>query len=338
MATTYYVDPDASGDDDGTSWINAWTTLARAIAGTDGTAPVAGDTVKCRGTLNVSTVTDLSTGNSGNKTDGFIYYIGCNALGENDGTYFEINGGGNTINIINSDANSVTNIWFENFHFTNADGSGLYAATNKGIYYSVIHNCKFSLLEYGVSSCTRMDGCHFHKCLFLSCTNGIRYPYYHIDIINCSFIACGYGIYYVQHTASIINCLFRDCTSAGIFIQATACVHGCIIHNCGQGITGGFGTFQPLVYATRVTSNSNGIDGPPTIGRAVVGYCYFDNTDDVNSDARISELTDAGETTNHLVEYSGDSADDDYGYIDSDADNYNLTESATLRSVAIELP
>ena len=33
---TYYVDPAASGANDGTSWTDAWETLQRAVDGTDG--------------------------------------------------------------------------------------------------------------------------------------------------------------------------------------------------------------------------------------------------------------------------------------------------------------
>jgi hypothetical protein len=79
--TTYYLDPDASGADDGTSQSDAWSTLQRAIDGTDGTQPAAGDIVQCRhGTGNdesISTVINFD-GNAGSQASGFIQFIGVN--------------------------------------------------------------------------------------------------------------------------------------------------------------------------------------------------------------------------------------------------------------------
>ena len=83
---TKYVDPAAGGSNNGSDWTNAWTDIQSAFD-----TCVAGDIVYCRGTQTLSVTIDVDT-NSGDDTSGFIKFIGCNASGVVDGTYFTING------------------------------------------------------------------------------------------------------------------------------------------------------------------------------------------------------------------------------------------------------
>ena len=59
--STYYVDASAAGADDGSSQSDAWTTIQRAIDGTGGTQPAAGDVVliKAGATYSVSAAIDF---------------------------------------------------------------------------------------------------------------------------------------------------------------------------------------------------------------------------------------------------------------------------------------
>ena len=57
---TYYADFGiATGLDDGTSAANAWSTMQRAVDGTAGTQPTAGDIVYCVGTDTLAVNLDL---------------------------------------------------------------------------------------------------------------------------------------------------------------------------------------------------------------------------------------------------------------------------------------
>jgi len=121
---TYYVDPDAGGDDNGTDWTNAWTTLQRAIDGdgVGGTQPAAGDTVYCRGTETLDAACDVD-GNSGTVNTGFIKYVGCNASGSVDGTRYVMDATDTYVSCL--DTFSASHIWFENFQFTQATDDGV---------------------------------------------------------------------------------------------------------------------------------------------------------------------------------------------------------------------
>ena len=113
--TTRYVDPAASGDNDGTSWTNAYETLQQAADNA-----VAGDVVYCRGTETLAARVDFDT-QTGTNAGGFIKFVGCNAEGNVDGTRFVLDGdGGNYAGIYI--VPGISTLWFENIRVTNCDG------------------------------------------------------------------------------------------------------------------------------------------------------------------------------------------------------------------------
>ena len=109
----WYVDPAAVGANNGTSWTNAWTSMATAF-----TTPVAGDIVYCRGTQVISG--GLTTSQAGSLTAGWIRFIGCNSAGNKDGTKFIINANSNSILAVNVNTSMQ---WFENIMVENTIGA-----------------------------------------------------------------------------------------------------------------------------------------------------------------------------------------------------------------------
>ena len=124
MGATYYVDPAASGANNGSTWTNAWTSVQSAFDAAD-----AGDLVYCRGTQVLAASIDVDT-NAGNVANGTpIRFVGCNAAGANDGTRFVLNGNATAAYCLN--AAEKAGYIIENFEATGAtaDGFGCSAAT-----------------------------------------------------------------------------------------------------------------------------------------------------------------------------------------------------------------
>ncbi len=114
---TYYVDPAATGANDGSSWTDAWTSLQSALD-TAG----AGDTVYCRGTQTLSANIDenINDGATGNRR----YIIGVNGIGVEDGTRFTVDGNSTAAYPLHWQGKGAFTEW-RNVRFTNG-------ATNSG--------------------------------------------------------------------------------------------------------------------------------------------------------------------------------------------------------------
>ena len=111
--TLYYVDPAATGEADGSSWTDAWVSIQTALD-----TATSGDTTYCRGTENPSVTLDVNT-NSGT-SQARITFVGCNAGGTEDGTYYKIDWGANDVDGLTFDKNFIT---FRNFEITNTVAS-----------------------------------------------------------------------------------------------------------------------------------------------------------------------------------------------------------------------
>jgi hypothetical protein len=336
---TYYLDPAAGGSDDGTDWTNAWTTLQRAIDGTDGTQPAAGDTCLCRGTEIVSTQIEWD-GASGNVTSGYIKFTGVNSSGVEDGTKFELDGNGGSMNIIR--INVPDFVMVSNFEIHNN--------TNAGI----------AIQGYSHSDFWIFNNCHLHNCDdgFDGGGNGMQKAYFYRllveDMTRHGFFRCG-GVWN--------SCVVKDCADTGI--KASEAIEQCIIlntvvHSCstrnifmdyynGVGfqvahgiVTDGAGgdgvttdnPFPAVMSACRITENVTGINSQSV---AICSNCYLpapsgarDNT--TQTSGLIEQLTIDGTDTN---DFAG--ADADGGYEDPTGFNFNLASDATMRAVEVPM-
>lgn len=139
--STYYVDPSATGNNDGggdggdpsdptqaANWTDAWTTLQSA---TD--TAVGGDIVYCRGTETLTAPIDLDA-SAGTTAGGWIKYIGCNSsTGAVDGSRYTLDGNSTAVNCLLFYASPYgVYLWFENMVFTGATGSGVAFPANVG--------------------------------------------------------------------------------------------------------------------------------------------------------------------------------------------------------------
>ncbi len=346
--TTYYVDPNATGDDDGSSQANAWTTLQRAIDGTDGTQPAAGDTVLCKHTGSAGAVDETLTasidvdGNSGDLSSGYIKYIGVNSSWENDDTQYVIDANDAAVNCLyfNSDY-----IFLNNFYVKKATEDGITGPTADYNFFINIRSSEngglgfdFELVSTGSQNYYRCladnnSGSGFgipkyatHKYLFCcardNTSSGFKTTYGYPLLYSClSFDngSHGYhlGVYNNGPDNFLLNSVADGNSNTGVFIHA----------------------HRTSVIGSRITNQSSSGDVGMDLNSkvALTGWSYFENNygDNIQNDSLHTEILYNGAATN--IEDQGDT-NQGYTSLTEGSEDYNLRSDATLRRTAITIP
>jgi hypothetical protein len=336
--TTYYVDPGAAGDNNGTSWTHAWTSLQSAAD-----TAAAGDTVYCRGTQNLSAAIDFDT-NSGTYDGGYIKFVGCNASGVNDGSYFTLNGQDNSINGIYVNGKSF--IWLENFKIHSCDGTaGLSTANAYADHWNFV-NCWFHDNDgYGCHLNAYMRYPQFSLCKFTANTaSGCYRPGQGAIFSLCQFRdnvgASSRGLELVAPT-SCFSCIFHNNGAQGLYAYGAAnlfanCVfNGNAGHGAEIGVAGAY-SFVGCRFTNNNASGKYGLYTGANIRPTLLG-CYFGN----NSQGACNQydiLPVNGSTANVVL--AGSETDHGYTTYDPPSYDFNLdaTKAANTRSIAIQLP
>lgn len=319
-----------------TSPYDTWAKAATSLQ-TVADLAVAGDIVYCRGTQTLTAPIDYDT-NSGSDASGFIKFIGCNAGGTVDGTKFILDGDSSAVNCILSVARFY--IWWENFEFKNATGSG-WDATNVSFNRLVFINC--------ISHNNGGDGWDI---------------YYSSQPTSSIFIRCyaysnggdGFGQIY-QGMPIFILCISKNNTgggfdqSAGHITAGLGCYYGCVSHNNGLS---GIKCYNSVIFNSVIDENDddgvnafvginilignrltdNGKDtsgyGLNAVNQTLYGWNFLLDNDSGATTGKINAIRDGA--TADTNETSGTE-----GYNDGAADDFNLTSSATLRRTQIDL-
>lgn len=348
--TERYCDCDlVDGDNDGTSWANAFRTFQLALD-----TAVASDIVYCKGTDTTAATIDVDT-NSGTNAAGWIKFIGCNAAGTVDGTYFTIDANSGVYHAL-----TVTNIdliWFENIEIKNAGAGGdskdgilftTATATGWNFVHCSIHNCSGYGLNGGSSS--YINSSSFFKSTFYLNTLGGVYDNGTLDnYYFCSFHDNtgdgGYigGIFY--------GCIFHQNGDDGLVVLTNAKIINCVSDSNGDDgilLTAATSLYSPQVIGTRVTNQSGDADDSGMSCGSdpfITGWCYLELNGNEAADNFINDtLMQAivGEdyvTTSNLESLTNTNQ----GYAQAVANNnfatgYVDSGDPDLRRVAITIP
>lgn len=346
MAGPFYVDPAAGGANDGSSWVDAWTSIQSAFD-----TVVAGEICYCRGTQTFADATtlDLDT-NSGTNTAGFIKFIGCNASGNVDGTRF-------VIDVNSKDCHGITDaaqdmVWFENIEIKNAGGSnkdGYYMAASSH-YQLVFVNCSFhNNSQNGMTGSNEYYTFTYRCCFYLNGQHGKS-----ADNNSCITMFCSFhdntatGRYSSNSTA--IGCLMYDNGDDNVYIPpaCSGLLYNCVIDGAtddGIYMPSTTPLYGPIIFGCRITNQSGAGDigiSFAAVDPAIMGYNFFDNNaDHINNLTIVQMLSLPNGTTDsntYVNEGGAGGGDINQGYTDDDPEDYNLRSDATLRRTAISIP
>jgi hypothetical protein len=322
--TTYYVDPDATGANDGSSQGDAWTTIQSAFDSVFN----GGDICLCKGTETAGGQIDIDA-NSGAYNTGYIKFIGVNSSWENDGTLYTIDADGGEFHIL--DANGPDYVWLENIKPTNNNGSydGLQVNTAYCDHWRFI-NCQFDGCgRYGVYSTYLRYSCWFKSKFLNNGSDGLRNPGSHASYYGCKFIDnTNYGMY--LNTQSVLDsCVFHG-NDTGAYLYGVDYVRNCVFdENSSYGANLALATAPYPIKGCRFTNHSGAGDvGLYVSGnvRAALLGCYFGNN---TTDATADRYDDLGGNT-----FGG--TDTNQGYVTPGSD-WTLRSDATGRRYEYDL-
>lgn len=338
MGSTYYVDPAAAGDNNGTSWTHAWTTIQTAFD-----TAVAGDIVYCRGTEVITAQIDVDT-QTGTYAAGFIKFIGCNAAGNRDGTRYIINANSNAIHGIVSTATADA-IWLENIEVKNCGGSTKNGFTIPGsssgwvLLNCCANNCSGTGINGSAGSRNTYIRCVAYSNTLIGMSGGADEKY-----IFCSSHDNGTDGISDGGECVLLGCLFYDNGDDGIgnVVQTSIIINCSIDGNADNGIDvqSISSPWGPMMLGCRITNHSGAGDvGVDAVSRFLLTLgCYFEDND--------TDIANAGVTYNVPITGDGavsdiyDQANTNEGYTDltDGAEDFNLRSDASLRRTAVTIP
>ena len=337
---TYYLDPAATGADNGTSWANAWTTLVRAIAGTGGTAPTAGDIVYCRGSETPGALIQVNN-QTGTVAGGMIRYVGCNAAGVIDGTRYTLTFPGSSG--INAGSGKHRHS-FENFHVASSYVGALnyngFVVGSSGVAYNWrFINCLVSgWTSTGFACLSSSQRQTFLNCVAAGCEIGFSSQNESHSYINClAYQNASHGFSTAGARAQLWNCVAHS-NFNGLRVAYTGCyLLNCVFYgNTNAGIWADATVGRNQLLGCRVVRNGLGILAPRTDQHSIVLASYFAENAGGNAIGPVMFLDYRGNRYQNIL----NGTDVNHGFVSpgSPDHDYRLRDDASLRDVPFLIP
>jgi len=314
MAPNIYVDPAATGANDGTSWTDAYTDMQDALD-----TVAAGEEIGCRGTqtLTTSLTVDTTPGTSTNP----IYIVGYNGSGVDDGTMFTIDADSTAANCLLCQENYYS---LKNIKMINATGDGW--NENGQARYWIFLNCE--------ASSNGGDG-------FAGSSNTLYHAY-----VNCRANSNSTRGWQSLRQSVCIACEANGNGSNGYATSGATCVY-CIAHNNGAAGFAGFTAPFTAIGCTADANTTQGILSSSSVPGVIHSSRATNNThqgiaftrngvEDFNYTAQNGNLDNLADTI------SGGNSDLDGtggtpGYVDQANDNFNLVVTALLKRITLPI-
>lgn len=322
---TYYVDPAGSNTAPYDTWAKAATGLQTAVTACVGK----GNIIYARGTQTLTGSINFASAASG-AIGAHNKIIGCNASGDNDGTYFVLDGNNsNGASAAGIWTQTATYWWLENIHVTQCQGDGVGGSAGYATSW-VFVNCKASsnggagFNANGAQSPGRV----LYKCISLN-NGGNGYTNNRMSLLMFC-VAKGNGARGFQSYGEVFyGCLAVNNTTDGLH-DYSGDVFNCVVDGNGTNSTH-VGIDLPYARTSAIgcrVTNQTGIGIRTTatqLGLTLSNFVHTCSAGEFNSLAGALAL-------------GGDTISGTQGYVDRTNGDYNLTSDATLRRTAITLP
>ena len=346
--TVYYVDPDATGDNDGggdgtdrtdpteaANWTHAWTDIQTAF---DSVSP--GDITYCRNTQDCDTTVDIdrSAVFTDTASASATRFIGCDSDGNPGAGRFHMSFGNNAVNGLY--ITGVFKIYIEHFEISSTATD---AGTLDGLIGSVASgnargnvflNCYFhGWQNYCANAYDGLQYSSFIRCKFSDSQTAVGLRTRYNQVLWCTLDNNANTGGYHASQGHWMGCVSHSNGEHGFHANGGGTILNCVSHGNGHdGLYVVSGNFFNLI-GTRLTNNVG--YGLNTTGRPIqtIG-CYIQG----NGDGDVAPADEFqleheyGETTS----VTG-GTDPGYGYNSGNLHDYNLRSDATNRGVAIEL-
>lgn len=260
-----YVDEQATGDNNGTTWEHARTDIQDALDNvTDGN-----DTdIFVRNTQTIAATKDVDVAGGSAANNKWLKIIGCDAAGDELtlGNYvlFDALGadlsGGPVVKIVDYD-----NIQFRNIYTKNdaspASGEHGFAVVNGSTHYNYsFRNCKVTDADDGWNGNTNARSFLVADCVCDVTGDGVYGNSYGVLVLNSDIKAAGdYGIYLYAYPVGTFGNIIRDASTGVRFasLGIGACAHN-TMHNIGvngiwvSGTSANANIFNNIIWVATV--------------------------------------------------------------------------------------
>jgi len=341
--TEYYIDPTATGSNDGLTKTNAWGSVQEMIDGTGGTTPGGGDTVLCRHSNSpdetLTAKIDVDNVNFyGDLTSGYARVIGVNSSWIEDGTRYEIDANSSVVNCMDFNLSTDAYILLKHFLFKNATGSGVNFNT-AGTVCNVFINCAFR--DNGAKG---LYGYRNSKGLYIGCLfngNGDEGGYTGgncMVLFSCFRDNTEEGLLELFGGGLFFGNLVFDNGNQGIIADSDIAIVNNVLNGNGYSQLS-LNDDRCVVFGNRLTNAPTsyyGLDANSNL--FLSGYNYFeDNAAGNELDITLREYVNFTASTSTDDQDNGD-INEGYTSKTDGAENFNLRSDASLRNQAIAIP
>lgn len=283
------------------------------------------------GTVSYAVPIGITFNNAGSVASGHIKFIGVEGTGWTvDGTRFCVQADGIGANYAITIASGNDYLWFQHMELDHPTYDGVYGQSGVStghVFWDVyVHDAD----TVGINGANRLSYCLFYRCLVENCGSyGVQ------RTNNSTFVACrfsnnGSGMSQITRN-NYFGCVATSEGGIGIDLYLGSIAVNCVSDDCDGDGNVGFstaGSAQAYAIGCRSTRHNEtnqigfqGSDAGPLVCIQCIG---------------VNNTISFGQYTRQIE--SDETEEEDFGYVNAVGGDFNLSDTAEKRSVAVVIP